>query len=497
MKRSLTTVAVTLTAFASLSSFGQDKPSAALQAETKPAPPNILFFLTDDESWLERSAYGWSKLPTPAFDRVARQGVLFTNGFTSAPSCAPSRASVLTGRHFWELQQGAFIQAFIPKQYPIVTQILARHGYQVGRTGKGWGPGSHAKLGIPSDSLGRVLLSAAIPDPPEGVRSTDYAANFDHFLESLDPKRPFFFWAGIIEPHEPSGPTNYKRLEKEFGVTLDQVSLPPFMEDTEANRKRRANFVYEICRADTHLARMLASLEAAGNLDNTLVVVSSDNGTAISVDGVHRGKASPYDFGVHEPLAMMWPKRIKPGRTVTDFVSFADFAPTFLEVAGLEVPASITGRSLLPILESDKSGRIEVGRDFIVTGLEWHGEFDPESRSCRSIRDDRYAYVVRYANVDEQGKPLDNKALMKPSTIEFYDLEKDPWQMNDLAEDPRFADEKKRLADKLRRVGMESGDPRMTGEIDLFRKTRQYVQKRKRMGYQKSGSLPFDETNTK
>jgi hypothetical protein len=86
---------------------------------------------------------------------------------------------------------------------------------------------------------------------------------------------------------------------------------------------------------------------------------------------------------------------------------------------------------------------------------------------------------------------------MKPSTIEFYDLEKDPWQMNDLAEDPRFADEKKRLADKLRRVGMESGDPRMTGEIDLFRKTRQYVQKRKRMGYQKSGSLPFDETNTK
>ncbi len=108
---------------------------------TSPARPNILFFLTDDESWLERSAYGWSKLPTPAFDRVAREGVLFTNGFTSAPSCAPSRACVLTGHHFWELEQGAFIQAFIPKKYPIVTRILARHGYQVGRTGKGWGRG--------------------------------------------------------------------------------------------------------------------------------------------------------------------------------------------------------------------------------------------------------------------------------------------------------------------------------------------------------------------
>ena len=292
-----------------------------------------------------------------------------------------------------------------------MTRILARHGYQVGRTGKGWGPGSHAQLGIPSDSLGRTFMSEEIPDPPEEVRATDYAANFDRFLESLDPQRPFFFWAGIIEPHEPSGPTNYKLLEKEFGVTLDQVSLPPFLEDTEANRRKRANFVYEICRADTHLARMLKSLEAAGKLDNTLVVVTSDNGTAIVHDGQQRGKASPYDFGVHEPLAMMWPNRIKPGRTVTDFVSFADFAPTFLEIAGLEAPASMTGHSLLPILESEKSGRIEPQRDFIVTGLEWHGEFDPESRSCRSIRDDRYAYVVRYDNVDEQGKPLDNEAL--------------------------------------------------------------------------------------
>jgi uncharacterized sulfatase len=162
---------------------------------------------------------------------------------------------------------------------------------------------------------------------------------------------------------------------------------------------------------------MLRSLEAAGKLENTLVIVTSDNGTALPIGGMHRGKASPYDFGVHEPLAMMWPTQIKPGRTATDFVSFADFAPTFLDAAGLEVPGSMTGRSLMPILESEKSGRINAGWDSIVTGLEWHGEFDPESRSCRAIRDDRYAYVVRYANVYEQGKPLDNKALTKPSTI--------------------------------------------------------------------------------
>lgn len=106
-------------------------------------PPNVLFFITDDESAIERSAYGWSKLPTPAFDRVARDGVLFTNGFTTSPSCAPSRASVLTGRQFWELEQGGFIQAFIPRKYPTVSQLLAAHGYELARTGKGWGPGTH------------------------------------------------------------------------------------------------------------------------------------------------------------------------------------------------------------------------------------------------------------------------------------------------------------------------------------------------------------------
>lgn len=458
-----------------------------------PAPPNILFFLTDDESWLERSAYGWSQLPTPAFDRVAKDGVLFMNGFTSSPSCAPSRACVLTGRDFWQLEQGAFIQGFIPKKFPIVTRILAEHGYQISSTGKGWGPGSHGELGIPSDSLGRKFDSEKLAKPIEGIRVTDYAANFDRFLEGRDQERPFFFWAGVTEPHDPSGPENYKLLEKEFGITPDMVSLPPFMADTPANRIKRANFVYEICYADTHLARMLKSLEARGELDNTMVVVTSDNGTATVHDGQHRGKASPYDFGVHEPLAIMWPARVKAGRTVTDFVNFTDFAPTFLEVAGLKAHPSMSGRSLLPILESEKSGRIESRRDFIVTGLEWHGEFDPESRSCRSIRDDRYAYVLRYPNVDEQGRLLANEALTKPSKVEFYDLKEDPWQLKDLSDNPEMAVHKERLAAKLKTIGQESGDPRVTGEMDIFRKTRQYVQKRKRLGYDKTGMLPFDE----
>ncbi len=456
-------------------------------------PPNVLFFITDDESWLERSAYGWSKLPTPAFDRVAKEGVLFTNAFTTSPSCAPSRASVLTGRHFSELEQGGFIQAFIPRKYHTVSRLLAEHGYEVASTGKGWGPGSHATLGIPSDSLGRKFARATIPDPPKGVHATDYAANFATFLEKREPGKPFFFWAGVIEPHDPSGPDNHRLLEREFGMTPEQVSLPPFVEDTPANRRARANFVYEICLADRHLARMLASLEEHSLLENTLVVVTSDNGTAIS-DGSRepRGKASPYDLGCHVPLAVMWPARVAGGRTVTDFVSFADFAPTFLAAAGVAAPPGMTGRSLLSILESGRSGRVEADRDAIVTGLEWHGEFDPVSRSYRSIRDDRHAYVLRYANVDEAGEPLEPAALVKPVKVEFYDLERHPWQLDDRSEDPALAADRERLAARLQAIGTARGDPRFTGEMELFAKTRAYVQKRKRVGYRETANLPFE-----
>jgi len=458
--------------------------------------PNILFFITDDESWLERSAYGWSNLPTPHFDRVAKSGVLFTNGFTSAPSCGPSRACVLTGRHFWQNRQGAFIQGYIPKEIPIFTKILADSGYVTGYTGKGWGPGSHPIYGIPSHSLGTRYNHEKIVNAPEHVRDHDYAANFVRFLKSRKDNQPFFFWAGIIEPHEPSGKTNYLLLEKEFGVTLDQVSLPPFVEDTLENRKHRANFLYEICWADNHLGRMLKTLESIGELDNTLVVVTSDNGTATPFPtggAALRGKASPFDFGVHEPLAMMWPNRIKGRRTVTDFVSFIDFAPTFIEAARLKLPSSMSGKSLIPILESKKSGRIDPKRDFIMTGLEWHGEFDPVSRSSRTIRDDRYAYVILYSNVDAQGKPLDNAELIKPAKVAFYDLKNDPWQLNDLSKDPRYSTEMKQLADRFQKYGLQTHDPRVTGEMELFRQCRQYVQKRKRMGYGKTRSLPFKE----
>lgn len=454
--------------------------------------PNILFFITDDESWVERSAYGFSNIPTPNFDRVAEEGILFTNAFTSAPSCAPSRASVLTGRNFWELEQGALIQAFLPKKFPIFTDILAENGYYIGHTQKTWGPGVHIENGH-SEVSGVPFNEVKNTNKIEGIANNDYSANFDLFLKGRKADQPFFFWAGLSEPHLPNDSENYKRLEKEFGITLDQIKVFPGVEDTKENRKERANYIYEICYADMHFGRMLESLQAIDELDNTFIVVTSDNGTPILRGEEEVGKASAYDLGVHEPLAVMWPARVKAGRKVSDFVSFIDFAPTFLEVAGIKLPEGMSGSSLMPILDSKKSGRIEANRNSIITGLEWHGEFDPVSKSSRSIRDDRFAYIVFYNNVDENGLLLTNKEAIKPAKVEFYDLENDPWQLNDLSDNPDYADDMQRLANKFYQYGMLTKDPRVTGEMNIFKDTRQYVQKRKRIGYGNTMTLPFSK----
>lgn len=442
--------------------------------------PNILLFITDDESWLERSAYGWSKLPTPNFDRVARDGILFTNAYTSAPSCAPSRAALLTGRNFWELKQGAFIQAWLPKEFPLLTEVLRDNGYAIGLTGKGWGPGIYPEQGhIPS--LGGTIYNQ-LKLPPnkrvEDMSPLDYTANFNTFLQS-NKEQPFFFWYGSNEPHDPWGKDNWKRLEKEFGVALKDVHVPPFVENTPENKRRRANMAYEICQADRQLGEALQLLEAKKMLENTIIIVTSDNGTYIG----DKGKASPYDWGAHVPLAIMWPRQVKPGRKVTDFINFADVAPTLFDILRVPVDGSVSGRSFYNVLRASGSGRIDKTRDFVVTGLEWHGEMDPDSKSTRTLTTDKYAYIIKYSNQ----RPVEIYTGPDKEIVaeELYDLSKDQWQQTNLIDKDNYRDIAAALKQKLTGYGLKTGDPRFTGDMSTFRLTRKFVQERKQNGYKK------------
>jgi len=455
--------------------FNTDRGIAVAQVNR----PNILLFITDDESWFERGAYGKTKLPTPNFDRVAKNGALFLNAYSSATSCAPARAALLTGRNFWELKQGAFIQAWLPREFPVLTELLKNAGYHVGLTGKAWGPGIHPEDGHPANLGGKEYNQVKV-DPVKRIPQMsiiDYNANFSNFLKSVEPEQPFFFWYGSVEPHAPFDPDNWKRLEAEHSVGLSDIYMPPIVKDTEANRKGRANLGYEVCYADQRLGEALALLEKEGKLDNTIVIVTADNGTTIG----NKGKISPYDSGTHVPLAIMWPAGMSGGRTVSDFVNFPDIAPTVLQAATVSVPSSMSGNSFLNTLKSTSSGRVDKKRDFTVTGLEWHGETEPRSNSFRTITTDRFAYIVRYSNHRPVEPYTDPKAEI--SSEELYDMTNDRWQEKNLIDDKKYTKVRNDLKKKLTQYALQTKDPRFTGDMSTFRETRHYVQERRKRGY--------------
>jgi uncharacterized sulfatase len=463
--------------------------------------------INDDQSWLECSAYGNSSVPTPNFDRVARQGVLFKHGYTSAPSCAPSRAALLTGRNFYELEQGAFIQAWLPARFATLPALLEEAGYFAGYTGKGWGPGVKEPTGKRLDPAGKVFNQVKIKAPPDGISNIDYVGNFSQFLDQRPAAKPFYFWAGLLEPHDPHGKDNYKQL----GVSMEAIKLPAFMPDTPGVRRQRANYLYEVRHADNTLGSLLAVLESRKLLDNTLVIVTADNGTPVP-----HGKCNVYDWGVRVPLAMMWPARVPSGRTVTDFANFIDLAPTILDVAGAAVPRDMTGKSLLNVLISQKSGYVDPSRAWTVAGLEWHGELPPCTQAARMIRDDRYMYIVNYgdgprfeltaaekpdATFPESAKTLPLGSLLgahrnhpaispylpllqaaRPHE-ELYDCLADPDQVTNLAARAECAAVKAELRKKLEDYQRATRDPRVTGEMATFQETLRFVQDRKKQGY--------------
>lgn len=482
----------------------------AFQTLEKPAAqrPNILLVINDDQSWLECSAYGNSSISTPHFDRVAREGVLFNYAYCSAPSCAPSRAALLTGRNFWELEQGAFIQAWLPAKFPVLPDLLEAGGYFAGYTGKGWGPGVLPESGRKRNPAGDVFNVAKVKKPPSGMSNIDYVANFAKFLDVRPPGKPFYFWAGLIEPHHPHGKENYKKL----GVDLSQIKVPGFLPDTPGVRRARANYLYEVQHADNTLGALLKVLEERGELANTLVIVTADNGTPVP-----RAKANLYDWGVRMPLAMMWPASVKGGRKVDDFVSFIDFAPTILAAASLPVPREMSGRSMLNILRSKASGQIDPSRDFMTAGLEWHGDLPPCGQAARMIRDARYQYIANYStgprfawNVSKpqpDGEFEKNAATMDVSALlavhgehpaikrfvtliqaprpgeELYDCSADPDQLKNLADNPEFAAVKEKLRAKLEAYQRTTKDPRITRDMTVFEQARNFVIERKRKEY--------------
>ncbi|TDB57965.1 sulfatase family protein [Arundinibacter roseus] len=340
---------------------GQRASKGSKLTEAPAKRPNILFVISDDQSYPHASAYGYKAVKTPAFDRVAREGILFTNAFVASPGCSPSRAAILTGKNCWQIREAGTHASTFPADLVIFTELLEKEGYFVGMTGKGWGPGK--VVGRSQNPAGKAFSSRKLT-APKGISDNDYTANFQDFITSKSADQPFCFWFGAQEPHRPY-PTG---IGAKNGMKLSDVQVPGFLPEHPQVQSDMLDYLYEIQWYDSHLDRILRMLEENGELENTLIVVTADNGMPFP-----RAKANAYEYGFHVPMAVRWGARIKGGRTVSDIVSLVDLAPTFLDAAGVKnKPSDMEGKSLMSLFAGSKSNRNQPHRQAVFTSRERH-----------------------------------------------------------------------------------------------------------------------------
>ena len=465
---------------------------AGLRAETR---PNLLIMISDDQSYPHASAYGSEMVDTPNFDRIASEGVLFNNAFCAAPGCSPSRAAFLTGRHIWQIEHAGTHASSFDKKYRTFVDLLAAGGYATGYIGKGWGPGNFRAGGRTQNPAG----------PNFGAKRGDYAAGFKKFLDQRPQGKPFCFWFGSSDPHR--GYAKGSGLKS--GKTLAQAEVPPFLPDTPEIRSDLLDYAFEVERFDRDCGKMLELLEATGEYDNTLIIVTSDNGMPFPY-----AKANCTEFGIHMPLAISWKKRFPGGRKLDDLTSFIDLTATLHQITGIGAPAEfpLAGRGLLETLTSTKPGPGNSGRAPIFAGRERHSSsrFNTLGYPQRCIRTERYL-LIKNARPERwpagpsrklRGKPgsdlgpedggyhdidacpslsflIANKndpgigkflslAVDRRPAIELFDIRADPGCLNNLAGDPKLAAVRDDLLDALEAYLKKTGDPRSHGNGDIF-----------------------------
>ncbi len=452
--------------------------------------PNILFALADDWGWPHAGAYGDEVVKTPAFDRLAREGVLIQHAFVSSPSCTPCRNSILTGQQFYRLDQGANLWSTLDIKHPNFMHILRDAGYEIGHWRKAWGPGDYTVGGY--------------TEHPCGPQS-----KFTEFIAKRDDSKPFCFWFGTSDPHR-----GYKlNSGRESGIDVDAVHVPKFYPNEEVIRSDIADYYFEVQRWDSDVAAAIKLLEDAGLLENTIVIMTGDHGMPFP-----RCKGNLYNWGARVPLAIRWGKRFPAGRALTDFISLTDLAPTLLIAAGCQIPDVMTGKNLLPILTSNKDGRVETAHDFIVMGRERHvpAQRMPSMAGypSRAIRNDRWLLILNLkpdrwpvgvpegathpmrVHADTDGGPtklflVEHKSdpamrkyydlsFAKRPAVELYDCQADPDNVNNLADDPQYAQTIKTLSGQLAEYLAKTGDPRFTSqpvEFDEFPYQAEYLKR--------------------
>lgn len=500
--------------------------TAALAA-CAPAPvkrPNILFCFADDwgryaSIYRDAARPGFNDvIETPAVDRIGAEGATFNNAFVAAPSCTPSRAAVSTGMYFFRCGRHANLRIRWPEgvedpylSLPGWPNLLADAGYHVGHAGKttakAKGPTPQKSYEPGQTPMSRFSQHAAGVQEPALDKDEIYGqvrADFQQFLADRPGDAPFVYWFGPHNTHRPWVRGSGKSL---WGIDPDdlQGKLPAFLPDEPAIREDVADYLGEVLVWDAMVGALVEELEATGELDDTLIVLSGDHG----MPGMPYGKCNVYDFGVHAPLLMRWPRQIAAGAHVPELVNLMDLAPTMLEAAGEAPPVAMQARSVLPLLRGER----DPARDHVILGRERHV---PAARPgalpypIRALRTADYLYIRNFqpdrwplgdpGPIDEASAPtmeeLTNDTMVAfkdfdasptkawlvarrndPQWRRFYDyafakrpaeelyrLADDPDQIHNLADE--LPDVRERLRAQLTAALEAAGDPRLDNAFD-------------------------------
>ncbi len=450
--------------------------AAATSARAADARPNILFLFADNWLYDHAGANGDRLVKTPAFDRMAREGTRFTHVFCPVPSCGPTRSSLVTGRAAHQLEEIANHGGRFAGKFRVFVDALATAGYHTGYMGKGWAPGIFQGFGRTETPTGKLYK------------------DFPEFLGKREPGQPLFFWYGsthtALRFWKPG-------LGRSRGIDPAKVRVPGYLPDAPAVREEIADYLACVEQMDAEFGAAIAVLEKSGELANTVVIHTSDNGWQMP-----RGLGSVHDAGTHVPLAVRWPGKIAAGRVVEDFVSVTDYAPTILELAGLRPWPEMTARSFADILLGKPSA---VVRDHVFVERERHANVrrGDQSYPVRGVRTRDFLYLrnlrpnrwpggdpIVYHSVGDYGDvdPSRTKAhilahrndpamakfvsliLKKRPAEELYDVRNDPDQLHNIAAQPAYA---AALAQHRARVDQwmkDTADPRLDPNYDEFDK---------------------------
>ncbi len=435
--------------------------------------PNIVWISNEDMS-PRLGAYGDKLARTPVLDRLARESIRYTNAFTTAPVCAPSRAAIITGMYQTTLGAqhmrttedrvpelpGPYLAVppFYVKAFP---EYLRAAGYYTSNRAK-----TDYQFGVPFtiwDDLGRTA----------------------HWRNRPDPSRPFFAVFNLEVTHEsqifPSSPA---RKGKPLVTDPSAIDVPPYYPDTPAVREELARLYDNIADMDSQVGEILKQLEDDGLTGTTIVLYWSDHG-----DGVPRAKRSLYDSGLRVPLMIRWPKGVgsapTPGSVSDELVSFVDLAPTVLALAGVEIPTHLPGRVLAGPKAGPAPPLVFAARD----------RMDTEYDMMRSARDERFLYIrnfspelpyaghITYRNqsaimqewfrLQAEGKLTGPPALWMRSSRpaeELYDTRADPHQIRDLSAEPGYRATLERMRKAVTDWMTRSGDQGLVNEPEMIQR---------------------------